>query len=176
MKIFLTILFAGLTLSLASAQSYSAMNTGVAQKNAALIQKNNALPVASANGKLAVAFFNALLNARDVNFLKTIIADDISFRNSLGATVNGLEGLTGMMGKMDGNFAGFRIEIMEVVSDGDAVFLKANFSGTHSSAFLAPAATGKPFTVPGFASFIIKNGKVVSGFSVADFYQITKQI
>ena len=167
------LLLAGPRLALAQ---YTAMNTGVAQKNAALIQKNNALPVASANGKTAVAFFNALLNARDVNFPKTIIAPDIAFRNSLGATVNGIDGLTAMMGKMDGNFAGFRIEITEVIVEGDAVFLKANFSGTHSSAFLAPAATNKPFTVPGFASFVIKNGKIVSGFSVADFYQITRQI
>lgn len=82
---------------------YVAMNTGVAQKNESLIQKNNALVVSSANGKTAVAFFNALLNARDVNFLKTIVTDDVSFRNSLDATVKGIDGLTAMMGKMDQN-------------------------------------------------------------------------
>ncbi|GAB2603062.1 ester cyclase [Spirosoma areae] len=159
----------------ASAQ-YTALNTGVAQKNEGLIKKNNALSVSSANGKTAVAFFNALLNARDVAFLKTVITPDVSFRNSLGVTVQGIDGLTAMMGKLDNTFAGFRIEITEVVSEGDAVFLKANFMGTHSSAFLASAPTGKPFSVPGFARFTIRDGKVAEGFSVADFYQITKQL
>ncbi|SOD89016.1 ester cyclase [Spirosoma fluviale] len=162
--------------SIAVQAQYIAMNTGVAQKNEALIKKNNALTVSTANGRTVVAFFNALLNARDVAFLKTVITPDIHFRNSLGATVEGIDGLVQMMGKMDNNFAGFRIDITEVVSEGDAVFLKANFSGTHSSAFLAPAATGKPFTVPGFARFTLRDGKVAEGFAVADFYQITKQI
>ncbi len=155
---------------------YVAMNTGVAQTNEKLIQKNNALTASSANAKTAVAFFNALLNARDVAFLKTIVTDDVSFRNSLGVTVKGIDGLTGMMGKMDQYFAGFRIEVVEVISEGDVVFLKGNFSGTHSSAFLAPAATNKPFTVPGFARFTLHGGKVADGFSVVDFNQITKQI
>jgi predicted ester cyclase len=155
---------------------YVAMNTGVAQTNEKLIQKNNALTTSSANAKTAVAFFNALLNARDVAFLKTIVTDDVSFRNSLGVTVKGIDGLTAMMGKMDQNFAGFRIEVVEVITEGDVVFLKGNFSGTHSSAFLAPAATNKPFTVPGFARFTLRGGKIADGFSVVDFNQITKQI
>ena len=155
---------------------YLAMNTGAAQKNESLIQKNNALSVSSANGKTAVAFFNALLNARDVAFLKTIVQSDVAFRNSLGVTVNGIEGLTTMMGKMDNTFTSFRIEVTEVVTEGNVVFLKGNFSGTHSSAFLAPAATNKPFTVPGFARFALRDGKVTEGFSVVDFNQMTKQI
>ncbi|TAE21350.1 MAG: nuclear transport factor 2 family protein [Cytophagales bacterium] len=155
---------------------YIAMNTGMAQKNESLIQRNNRLAVSSANGKTAVAFFNALLNARDVAFLKTIITDDVSFRNSLGATVRGIDGLTAMMGKMDQNFAGFRIEVTEVITDGDVVFLKGDFSGTHSSAFLAPAATNKPFTVPGLARFTLRGGKIAEGFSVVDFNQMVKQI
>ncbi|MBO0929509.1 ester cyclase [Fibrella aquatilis] len=171
------LLAAGLLLApgFASAQ-YLAMNTGAAQKNELLIQKNNGLIVKSANGKTAVAFFNALLNARDVAFLKTIVSPDVAFRNSLGVTVNGIEGLTAMMGKLDNTFAGFRIEVTEVVAEGDVVFLKGNFSGTHSSAFLAPVATNKPFTVPGFARFTVRDGKVTEGFSVVDFNQITKQI
>lgn len=155
---------------------YIGMNTGVAQKNESLIQKNNALTVSSVNGKTAVAFFNALLNARDVNFLKTIVTDDVSFRNSLGATVKGMDGLTAMMGKMDQNFTGFRIEVTEVITEGNVVFLKGNFSGTHSSAFLAPAATNKSFTVPGLARFTLRGGKIADGFSVVDFNQMVKQI
>lgn len=57
--------------SVAVQAQYIAMNTGVAQKAEALIKKNNALSVNSANGKTAVAFFNALLNARDVAFYTT---------------------------------------------------------------------------------------------------------
>ncbi|MGF7214321.1 putative ester cyclase [Spirosoma lacussanchae] len=159
----------------ASAQ-YVALNTGVAQKNEALIRKNNALPVNSTNGKVVVSFFNALLNARDVAFLKTIVTDDVRFRNSLGVTVQGIDGLTAMMGKFDNTFAGFRIEITEVVAEGEVVFLKGNFMGTHSSAFMAPAATNQPFTVPGFARFTLRGGKIIDGFAVADFYQITKQL
>lgn len=172
------LLSAGLLLAISqfSSAQYTTMNTGAAQKNEALIQKNNALALKSPNAKTAVAFFNALLNARDVAFLKAIVTPDIAFRNSLGVTVNGIEGLTAMMGKMDDTFAGFRIEVTEVIAEGEAVFLKATFSGTHSSAFLAPAATGKPFSVPGFARFTVRDGKVSEGYSVVDFNQITKQV
>ena len=171
------LLAAGLLLApgFASAQ-YTTLNTGAARKNELLILKNNALVVKSANGRTAVAFFNALLNARDVAFLKTIVTPDVAFRNSLGVAVNGIEGLTAMMGKLDNTFTGFRIEVTEVVAEGEVVFLKGDFSGTHSSAFLAPAATNKPFTVPGFARFTVRDGKVSDGFSVVDFNQITKQI
>lgn len=63
-----------------------------------------------------------------------------------------------------------------MVTEGDVVFMKVNFSGTHSRVFMAPVATKKPFTIPGFARFTLKNGKVSEGFAVADLYQITKRI
>ncbi|MEZ0483800.1 ester cyclase [Fibrella aquatica] len=63
-----------------------------------------------------------------------------------------------------------------MITEGDVVFMKANFSGTYSSAFLATAATNKPFTVPGFARFTVRDGKIAEEFSVVDFNQITKQI
>ena len=41
---------------------------------------------------------------------------------------------------------------------------------------LAPAATSKPFTVPGLARFTVHDGEVTEGFSVVDFNQITEPI
>lgn len=156
---------------------YTAQDTEAAKKNQAVIQKNNSMGLANANRKLAAEFLNALLNARDIPYVATKVTPDISFRTSFGAVLKGVDGgLSKLPGALDKIFEGFNVEFDDMIVEGNKVFIKVIFRGNHTSAYLAPVATGKAFKVDGFIRLIMADGKVSQGFVVADFAQIPNQI
>lgn len=152
---------------------YTAQDTDAAKKNQVVIQKNNSMGLANANRKLAAEFLNALLNARDIPYVATKVTPDIIFRTSFGSVLTGVDGgLSKLPGALDKIFEGFNVEFDDMIVEGNKVF----FRGNHTSAYLAPAATGKPFKVDGFIRLIMTEGKVSQGFVVADFAQIPNQV
>jgi predicted ester cyclase len=156
---------------------YTTFNTDAAKRNEEIIKKNNSMGITNANRKLAAEFLNGLLNARDIPYVATKTSPDIVFRTSFGSVLTGIEGgLSKLPGALDKIFEGFSVEFDDMVVEGNKVFLKVIFRGNHSSAYLMPTATGKPFKVDGFIRLIMADGKVSQGFVVADFAQIPNQV
>ena len=173
----ITSLFFAMALSSEIHAQYTTINTEAAKRNEEVIKKNNSMGIANANRKLAAEFLNGLLNARDIAYVATKVTPDIVFRTSFGSVLTGVEGgLEKLPGALDKIFEGFNVEFDDMVVEGNKVFLKVIFRGKHSSAFLMPAATGKPFKVDGFIRLIVADGKVSQGFVVADFAQIPNQV
>ncbi len=66
-------------------------------------------------------------------------------------------------------FPDFRMEIVDLVAEGDTVVAHFSCSGTHEGAWLGVAVTGRRFeSVDEIYLFRVRNGKLSSAFGVED--------
>jgi predicted ester cyclase len=73
-------------------------------------------------------------------------------------------------------FPDLRIEIEDVIAQGEKVSHRFAFFGTHRGAFLGIAPTGKPISVVGIQFNLFAGGKCTEVWSVHDTYRFLKQI
>ncbi len=65
-------------------------------------------------------------------------------------------------------FPDMRIEIEEIIADGEKVAHRYLFSGTHKGEFLGLPASGKLVRAPGVHIHLFKNGRAVEAWQVFD--------
>jgi steroid delta-isomerase-like uncharacterized protein len=75
-----------------------------------------------------------------------------------------------------GGFPDLKIEIDELVGEGDEVVWRITASGTHDGAFQGVPATGKPVKFGAHYTFRFENGKIVERWSTIDRLSILMQI
>jgi predicted ester cyclase len=65
-------------------------------------------------------------------------------------------------------FPDMRIEIEDIIADGEKVAHRCTFSGTHKGEFLGLAPTGKVVSAPAVHIHLFKNGRAVEVWQVFD--------
>lgn len=73
-------------------------------------------------------------------------------------------------------FPGYQLTAEEMVSEGDNIFVRTTFVGTHKGALMGIAPTGKPVTIPIALTYRIANGKIVDHWMLADQLSMMQQI
>ncbi len=66
--------------------------------------------------------------------------------------------------------------IDDIIAEGDKVWLRLAYTGTHTGEFFGLAPTGKKITTMAVAIYRIVNGKIVEGWFVTDGLDMFKQI
>ena len=66
--------------------------------------------------------------------------------------------------------------IDDIIAEGDKVWLRLTYTGTHTGEFLGLAPTGKKITCMAVAIYRIVNGKLAEGWFVTDGLDMFKQI
>lgn len=124
-------------------------------------------PVES-NKILVRRWFHDVLNQRDLDLAKQICARDISFRAWHWPELNGFEGLEQFLATLENSCPDFHYAIEEMLAEGDKVFVRWTFTGTHSGEIMGIPPTRKFVTVPGTATFRLVNGKIAEHFGYWD--------
>ena len=78
-----------------------------------------------------------------------------------------------------GAFAAFpdsRLEIKDMIAEGDSVATRFEFTGTHQAEFMGIPATGKEFSITGIAVAHIADGKLVEWWENADIMGLMQQL
>ena len=73
-------------------------------------------------------------------------------------------------------FPDFHETIEDIIAEGDKVWVRFKFSGTHTGEYLGLAPTGKKITVECVGIFRMVNGKAVEEWEVADGLDSLKQL
>jgi predicted ester cyclase len=82
-----------------------------------------------------------------------------------------------MMGEMYTNaFSGFKVTYDSVVGEGNQVFTRGNFSGTHTGVFNGIPATGKTVRVGFMDSWVVKDGKLSENWVQLDMFGLLQQL
>jgi predicted ester cyclase len=115
-------------------------------------------------------------NQRNAALVSDLFAPTVSLRTTDGP-LEGLSGAGALLEVYGSAFPDFRVNIQELLADGDRVILQYTFTGTNRGPLGAIPATGRHVdTPPGIAIFRLVDEKVVDGRIVWDKYALLQQL
>ena len=113
-------------------------------------------------------FYERIWHAGDRSALSELLTEDFTFRGSLGVEQRGRDALWKYVTDIRTALRGYRCEILESVTEGDAAFLKMRFSGIHVGTFRGFAPTNKTVHWHGAALFHLRDGKIGDLWALGD--------
>src|SRR5712692_7384519 len=118
--------------------------------------------------KLVDAFYQRIWNEGDEQAISELLAEDFSFRGSLGVELRGREAFKDYVQSIRGSLADYRCNVLGCVAEGNQAFAKMRFSGIHVGSFRGYAATGKPIHWMGAALFRFVDGAIAEVWVLGD--------
>lgn len=73
-------------------------------------------------------------------------------------------------------FPGYKLEPKEFIAEGNKVSISFLFIGTHKGEFMGIAPSNAKVSIPGFISYHLENGKIVSHDMVVDTMALMQKI
>ena len=126
--------------------------------------------------RLLVCHYYEMWNRWDFALADELIAEDISFRGSLGVEVRGREGFKGYMRAVYAAFPDFHNRIEELIAEGDKVAVRLTYTGTHRGELFGIRPTGRQVSYAGMAIFRIVEGRIVEGWVLGDVHGLVRQL
>ncbi len=117
------------------------------------------------NKKLVRRFLEAY-NNRNLDSLDDFVSQD--FIDHTPNHQQGLESLKQLFNLAFKAFPDWHETIEEIIAEGDKVWLRLTYTGTHTGEWLGMAPTGKKITTTAFDIFRIVDGKIVEGRFATD--------
>jgi steroid delta-isomerase-like uncharacterized protein len=74
------------------------------------------------------------------------------------------------------SFPDIRVEVHEILSEGDLVAARCSVTGSHQGNSLGIAASNRPVELSGIAMVRVRDGKIVEGWNNFDFMTMYRQI
>jgi len=126
-----------------------------------------------AENKAIVRRFIEAYNERSLDLLDDLVASDFVDQ------VWHLEGLESLKQGLELGFQGFpdwHEDVEDVIAEGDKVWVRLTYTGTHSGVFRGVAPTGKQISITGLMIYRIADGKLVEGWDLSDYLALLMQI
>lgn len=73
-------------------------------------------------------------------------------------------------------FPGYRLTAEEMIAEGNLVFVRTRFDGTHDGDLMGIAPTGKPVSIEIALIYHIENGKIVDHWMLSDLLGVMQQV
>lgn len=73
-------------------------------------------------------------------------------------------------------FPGYQLAAEQMIAEGDQVFVRTTFTGTHEGDLMGIAPTGKDVTIDIALTYQIENGKIVDHWMLSDLLSLMQQI
>jgi steroid delta-isomerase-like uncharacterized protein len=121
-------------------------------------------------------YYSELWNTWSLAALEELISPAIVFRGSIGTTVNGIEEFKRYVDKIRAAFPDFHNHIEELIGEGEKVVARLTYTGSHQGELFGFPGTGKKISYQGVGIFQFREGKIVSGFVLADTENLKRQI
>ena len=130
-----------------------------------------------ASKKLVRDFVEVVKNGRKLDKLGDYFAADYVEHNPVVASFGkGVAGYKAFLGHLFSGFPDDKVQIDQLVSDGEWVAYRATESGTHKGVFLKIPATNKRATWTETQFFRIRDGKVVEHWVDVDIFSWFQQL
>src|SRR5262245_28806854 len=126
--------------------------------------------------KSLVRRYYEMWNRWDFALADELIAEDISFRGSLGVEVRGREGFRGYMRAVRAALPDFHNHIEELIAEGDKVAARLTYTGTHRGELFGVRPTGRQVSYAGVAIFRIVAGRIIEGWVLGDVHGLVQQL
>jgi predicted ester cyclase len=73
-------------------------------------------------------------------------------------------------------FPMYKIEIEEMIAEGDLVSVRGTWTGTHQGIFMNIPGTGKTFSMPTFVTYRVVGGMIVDHWMIIDQNEFLRQM
>jgi len=128
------------------------------------------------NRAIARRIFKEVINGRNLNVLKELIAPDYAFYGPEGHTLNGIEGFKQLISQPHAAFPDFLITAEDMVAEGDKVVCRFSTKGTQKGMLGSIPATNKQIRNRGILIYRIVNGKVAEHWEILDMLSAMQQL
>ena len=126
--------------------------------------------------RLVRRFYDEIWNQADEAVAREILADDLSFRGSIGEDRAGAEGFIDYMRKIHHAFADYHCRIDHLVADADSAAARMTFSGLHCESLWGEKPTGHTVTWAGAAFFTVRDGQIATIWVLGDTDGLRRQL
>jgi steroid delta-isomerase-like uncharacterized protein len=127
------------------------------------------------NKRVIRELFDAV-NQNDLERIMTMVTDDVVVHTPIPGVPPGREGLRGFMGVYFGAFPEQRVEVHELVAEGDRVLARHTHHVKHGGEFAGMPPTGREAVVHGLELFRIADGKVAEMWHHDDLLGLMQQL
>ncbi|HEY9842940.1 MAG: ester cyclase [Candidatus Sericytochromatia bacterium] len=111
----------------------------------------------------------------DLSMMDEVISPEYKNYN-MPTPAPGAEGLKQLIGAFRSGFPDFKVDLEQVLADGDRVITQGVWTGTHQGEFMGIPATGKPISVGYIDIWRFVDGKAVENWVQMDMVGMMQQL
>ena len=126
--------------------------------------------------ELVVAFYADLWNRWDDAAIDDVLAEDFTFRGSLGIETCGRDEWRGYRDLIRASSSDFHNHIETLVVQGDRAAGRLLYTGTHDGPLAGVPPTGRRFSYAGAAFFQARGGQLVDAWVLGDLAGLRAQL
>jgi steroid delta-isomerase-like uncharacterized protein len=126
--------------------------------------------------QLVEAFYSTLWNRWDDAAVDDVLAEDFTFRGTLGNQTRGRDGWRAYRDLVRAGSSDFHNDVRSLVVDGDQASARLLYTGTHDGTLAGMAATGRRFTYAGAAFFTARDGRLADAWVLGDLAALRAQL
>ena len=126
--------------------------------------------------KAVVQRFYDVFNSGKLNELDSFVRENFIDHNPLPEQNPGLAGLKQVMAMFRTAFPDIKIDVRELMAEGDKVAVRTQATGTHEGPLLGLPATGKSATISAIDIFVVKDGKIAEAWHVEELLYLLVQM
>ena len=129
------------------------------------------------NRRVVRRHYDEAWNARDLGSIdETHAADCVHHDPSNPEPIRGLAAIRARLAEVQEAFPDLRMELHDLIAEGDRVVVRWTFTGTHRGTFGGIPATGRPVRVDGIIVHRLRDGRLVEDFLVRDSLAMLRQL
>lgn len=126
--------------------------------------------------ELIERFYEDLWNRWDDGAVDDVLAEDFTFRGSLGLETNGRTGWREYRDLIRAGSADFHNEVQSLVIDGEQAAARLLYTGTHTGSLAGLPASGRRFSYAGAAFFGSRDGLLSAAWVLGDLAGLRSQL
>ncbi len=127
-----------------------------------------------ANKGLVRRLFADVFNAGDLDAADALVRED--YLQHSPTVAPGRAGLKAFVADLRRAFPDLRVEVDDLIAEGDRVVARVVGCGTHRGEYLGIAPTGRPFCAAAIDVFRIEGGLLAEHWDVMDLYGLLLQL
>ena len=128
------------------------------------------------NKALMQRFYDEAVNAANLELIDELMSENFVEHEAFPGLSEGREGVKQFFSMMRGAFDGFRMDVEDMIAEGDKVVAHITIRGTHNGEYMGIAGTGATIDVPAIDIIRYAEGQAVEHWGVTDGMAMMEQL
>jgi steroid delta-isomerase-like uncharacterized protein len=127
-------------------------------------------------GSVVRRFFDEVINGRKMDLIDEVLTPDFIEHEETPGIAPGREGVKQFFDMMKQGFPDFRMDVEDMIEEGEKVVVRSAFTGTHTGDFMGIPATQKSVNVQVIDILRVSDGKAAEHWGIMDAASMMQQL